>query len=340
MNMKMKKYFLAGIFAGLSLFFCTDLYCQTGNSAVDNFINQNRQRERDERDAYDALQRKTITPVNRDTYNPPPSEKYIYNGVEYPSKAARDAAIKRATDEAERNNFITNIKPRIDAGFKQINPTNNTSTGFREIGQSMNRYVEKPAKLERKMVAVSDKVMRGTKTTYDVITDTRVRETAGAVGNLSGKNVLLNTIDKPAQKFNQIVADAVRQKAGYARGSAKDEAVTFVVSSVTDLPFDQIKQDISDKYFPNNENSRLLVTQSPKESMNDLKETIADYLGIHSKAIDNATWYGKNTVTAIFDTFSDIKDVAGRKISVAEYNRRWEDRWKNYSKGAVNEGLK
>ena len=90
---------------------------------------------------YESQQSSSTTP--RDTYTPPPP-KFIYKGVEYSTKAAMDAAIK----EEERKNFLTNVKPEIDAGFREINPTsntsnprqinstNNTSSGFREIGQS------------------------------------------------------------------------------------------------------------------------------------------------------------------------------------------------------------
>jgi len=330
----------------LILFFSTNLYCQTGSKYLNDLI-KTAEQQQDEKYNRDHP---------RETYTPPPP-KYIYNGVEYSTEAARDAAKKAAEETAKKENFIKNEKTKIDAGFKSINSTNNnissgfrsigesmktnsnTSSGFREIGESMNRYVKNPTNLERSAVAISDKVMHGAKTAYDVITDPRVRETADAITNLSGKNVLLLPIDKSTQKMNETIAEAMQQKAGYERGSAKDKAVTLAVSSFTDFAFGHVKQEISDKYFPDNKNPRLFINQTPRQEANIWKENAASYLGVRGKAIGDAVWYGKNTPVTISDYMDDLRLAAAGKITTEELWRRTNERWKKYAVDAAKRAL-
>ena len=275
---------------------------------------------------------------SRDTYTPPaPPKVYPHNGVNYLTAAERDAAISKEQEKAKKEKFlrekpnndagfraINSTKGNTSSGFKEINSTNNTSTGFREIGQSASMTTTTRPKVQ---------------SLIDVTTDARTWKTVDNIANLSGKNTLLIPVDKSTQKLKQVVTDAARQKAGYARGSAEDKAVTLATSKVTGLISGSIKQDISNKYLSGNKNSRLLITQTPGQLLNEWKENIANYFGIRSKAIDNAVWYGKNTPMTIKEHLDDILATVKGTISESEFNRRWQNRWSKYGQDGVKKAL-
>ena len=280
------------------------------------------------------------TTTNSREASPPPPQKHTYKGVDYSTKAAMDAAIKKEKEETEKKHFQQNIKPKVDAGFRSINSTSNASSGLRDVGVNRNQHTKRPRITERQAVAVSENVMHNAKNTHDIITDARVWKTADDIVNLSGKNVLLLPIDKSAQKMKQVVTDAIQQKAGYTRGSAENKAVTLAVSNLTNFTSNSVKQDINRRYFPDSKSSQLFVNKSLKQELNDWKENIANYLGIRGKAIDNVAWYGKNTPITINESLKDILAAVKEEISTAEYNRRRESRWSNYGQSAVKQALK
>jgi len=276
------------------------------------------------------------------TYIPPiPEEKYEYDGVTYSTRKEMEAAKARAEaakKKAKEENWRNNIKPGIDAGFRPINSANNSSglrqfnsannTGFREPGES--------SKIGKNVEQWGDKISDAAKVT----TDPRVWKTVDDAANLTGKNVLLRPIDITGQEMNRIVTDAAQQKAGYARGSAEDKAVTLAVSDFTGFISGHVKQEVSNKYLSNNKNPRLLINQSPRQEANIWKENAAGYLGGRSKkAMDDAAWHGKNTPMTVSEYLEDLKLYADGKITKEEMNRREKERWYNYFQRVVKQAL-
>ena len=71
--------------------------------------------------------------------NTPSTPKYTHNGTDYPTKAAMDAVIKKEKEEAEKKNFLENVKPKVDAEFKSVNSTSNaTKSGFKSVNSTSN----------------------------------------------------------------------------------------------------------------------------------------------------------------------------------------------------------